>query len=109
MRAWREHALMRHRFWPFTFQREIFECITCMTEVLDDPGIAFRLIDHAIRIIASIAARPVRAGLPEGRQSSDHCASNWPSEQMLEYGHDGRAQRRRLSVCGDRVADARAH
>lgn len=48
VREQRDDPLIHHRFGPFTFQREIFERITCATAVLNDPVIAFRQIDHAI-------------------------------------------------------------
>lgn len=48
IREQRDDPLLHHRFGPFTFQREIFERITCATEVLNDPVIAFRQIDRAI-------------------------------------------------------------
>lgn len=48
VREQRDDPLIHHRFGPFTFQREIFERITCVSVVLNDPVIAFRQIDHAI-------------------------------------------------------------
>jgi TPP-dependent 2-oxoacid decarboxylase len=48
VREQRNDPLLHHRFGPFTFQREIFERITCAAEVLNDPVIAFRQIDRAI-------------------------------------------------------------
>jgi TPP-dependent 2-oxoacid decarboxylase len=48
VREQRDDPLLHHRFGPFTFQREIFERITCAAEVLNDPVIAFRQIDRAI-------------------------------------------------------------
>jgi TPP-dependent 2-oxoacid decarboxylase len=47
VRERREDPLLHHRFGPFTFQREILERIICVTAVLDDPVMAFRLIDRA--------------------------------------------------------------
>jgi TPP-dependent 2-oxoacid decarboxylase len=47
VRERREDPLLHHRFGPFTFQREILERIICVTVVLDDPVMAFRLIDRA--------------------------------------------------------------
>jgi alpha-keto-acid decarboxylase len=49
VREQHEDPLIHHRFGPFTFQREIFERITCFTAVLDDPAIAYRQIDRALR------------------------------------------------------------
>ncbi len=40
--------LLHHRFGPFSFQREIFQRITCAQAVLDDPLIAFRQIDRTL-------------------------------------------------------------
>lgn len=48
VREQKNDPLLHHRFGPFTFQREIFERITCAAEVLDDPATAFRQIDRAI-------------------------------------------------------------
>jgi len=48
VREQQDDSLIHHRFGPFTFQREIFERITCVSVVLNDPVIAFRQIDHAI-------------------------------------------------------------
>lgn len=59
----RDDPLLHHRFGPFTFQREIFERITCATVVLDDPVIAFRQIDHAIAA-ARRFCKPVYIELP---------------------------------------------
>ena len=47
-----EDPLLHHRFGPFSFQREIFERITCAAVVLDDPVMAFRQIDRALARIA---------------------------------------------------------
>ncbi|MDQ3731804.1 MAG: thiamine pyrophosphate-binding protein [Pseudomonadota bacterium] len=47
VRERREDPLLHHRFGPFTFQREILERIICVTAVLDDPVMAFCLIDRA--------------------------------------------------------------
>jgi TPP-dependent 2-oxoacid decarboxylase len=48
VRERREDPLLHHRFGPFPFQREIFERITCVTPVLDDPVMASRLIDPVV-------------------------------------------------------------
>jgi TPP-dependent 2-oxoacid decarboxylase len=66
VRERREDPLLHHRFGPFTFQREIFERITCMTAVLDDPIMAFRLIDRAIAA-ARAQSQPVYIELPRDR------------------------------------------
>jgi indolepyruvate decarboxylase len=59
----RDDALIHHRFGPFTFQREIFDRITCATAVLDDPAIAFRQIDRTLAA-ARRHRRPVYIELP---------------------------------------------
>lgn len=61
-----DDPLLHHRFGPFTFQREIFERITCAAVVLDDPVIAFRQIDHAIAA-AQRFCKPVYIELPRDR------------------------------------------
>src|SRR5579885_1784393 len=48
VREQREDPLLHHRFGPFTFQREIFDRITCASTVLDDPVTAFRQIDRTL-------------------------------------------------------------
>lgn len=62
----RDDPLLHHRFGPFTYQREIFERITADAVVLDDPVIAFRQIDQALRI-AREQSRPVYLELPRDR------------------------------------------
>lgn len=59
----REDPLIHHRFGPFTFQREIFERVTCVTEVLNDPVIAFRQIDRAIAA-AKYYSKPAYLEIP---------------------------------------------
>ena len=63
VREQRDDPLIHHRFGPFTFQREIFERITCASVVLDDPVIAFRQIDHAI-MAARRFCKPVYIEIP---------------------------------------------
>ncbi|MGY6277825.1 alpha-keto acid decarboxylase family protein [Methylomonas sp. MgM2] len=58
-----DDPLIHHRFGPFTFQREIFERITCAAVVLNDPVIAFRQIDHAISA-AKRFCKPVYIEIP---------------------------------------------
>ncbi len=58
--------LIHHKFGPFNFQKEIFERITCHTEVLTDPLIAFRQIDRAIQM-ALQHSQPVYLELPRDR------------------------------------------
>jgi len=63
IREQREDPLIHHRFGPFTFQREIFDRITCAAAVLDDPAIAFRQIDRVL-LAAQHHRRPVYVELP---------------------------------------------
>lgn len=63
VREQREDPLIHHRFGPFTFQREIFDRITCAAAVLDDPAIAFRQIDRVLAA-ARHHCRPVYIELP---------------------------------------------
>jgi indolepyruvate decarboxylase len=58
-----EDPLLHHRFGPFTFQREIFERITCAAVVLNDPVIAFRQIDYALAA-ARRYCKPVYIEIP---------------------------------------------
>ena len=62
----RNDPLLHHRFGPFSFQREIFERITCDSAVLDDPYTAIRQID---RVLASAHrhSRPVYIEIPRDR------------------------------------------
>lgn len=62
----REDPLIHHRFGPFNFQREIFDRITCMTAVLDDPVMACRQIDRAIAA-AKRHSKPVYIELPRDK------------------------------------------
>lgn len=45
----RKDPLIHHRFGPFSFQRGIFERITCASAVLDDPLTACRDIDRCMQ------------------------------------------------------------
>ena len=63
VREQRDDPLIHHRFGPFTFQREIFERITCVSVVLNDPVIAFRQIDHALTA-ARRFCKPVYIEIP---------------------------------------------
>lgn len=62
----RKDPLIHHRFGPFTFQREIFERITCASVVLDDPLTALREIDRTIEA-ARYHSKPVYIELPRDR------------------------------------------
>jgi indolepyruvate decarboxylase len=63
IREQREDPLLHHRFGPYTFQREIFERITCATTVLEDPVTAFRQIDRTLAA-ARRERQPVYIELP---------------------------------------------
>lgn len=63
VREQKEDPLLHHRFGPFSFQREIFERITCAAAVLDDPLIAFRQIDRVLATMRE-ACKPVYLELP---------------------------------------------
>ncbi len=58
--------LLHHRFGPFSFQREIFQRITCAQAVLDDPLIALRQIDRVLAT-AQRERLPVYIELPRDR------------------------------------------
>ncbi len=59
----RKDPLLHHRFGPFSFQREIFDRITCATAILDDPLTAFRAIDRCLQA-ARQYSKPVYLELP---------------------------------------------
>lgn len=63
VREQREDPLLHHRFGPFSFQREIFERITCSAFVLEDPVVAFRQIDRALAALRR-TCRPIYIELP---------------------------------------------
>ncbi|HEY8158528.1 MAG TPA: thiamine pyrophosphate-binding protein [Methylobacter sp.] len=63
VREQQDDPLIHHRFGPFSFQREIFERITCATAVLNDPVIAFRQIDRAIEMARRLC-KPVYIEIP---------------------------------------------
>jgi len=63
VREQQDDPLIHHRFGPFSFQREIFERITCATAVLNDPVIAFRQIDRAIETARRLC-KPVYIEIP---------------------------------------------
>ncbi len=85
VRERREDPLIHHRFGPFTFQREIFERITCATAVLDDPLTAFREIDRTVQAARS-HRKPVYIELP--RDAVDTPGFPVPSEPLSEPGSD---------------------
>jgi len=80
-----DDPLIHHRFGPFTFQREIFERITCATVVLNDPVIAFRQIDHAIAA-AKRFCKPVYIEIPRDLVLSEGYPI--PTETTEEFGSD---------------------
>lgn len=66
VREQQEDPLLHHRFGPFSFQREIFERITCASVVLSDPVTALRDIDSALAS-ARLHSKPVYIELPRDR------------------------------------------
>lgn len=62
----RRDPLIHHRFGPFSFQREIFDRITCASAVLDDPLTACRDIDRCLQALRR-DSRPVYLELPRDR------------------------------------------
>ncbi len=72
----RDDPMLHHRFGPFTFQREIFDRITCATAVLDDPVLAFRQIDRTIAA-ALRYRKPVYIELP--RDMAQVAGSSMPA------------------------------
>jgi alpha-keto-acid decarboxylase len=88
VREQREDPLIHHRFGPFTFQREIFDRITCATAVLDDPAIAFRQIDRVLGA-AQHHRRPVYLELP--RDIVEQPGYPMPSEAPAASASDAAA------------------
>ena len=72
LREQREDPLIHHRFGPFSFQREIFERITCAAVVLDDPVMAFRQIDRALAALRR-DCRPIYIELPRDQVTAQGC------------------------------------
>lgn len=66
----RKDPLIHHRFGPFSFQREIFDRITCASAVLDDPLTACRDIDRCLQA-ARRYSRPVYLELPRDRLDAE--------------------------------------
>ncbi len=73
----RDDPQIHHRFGPFSFQREIFDRITCASAVLDDPYTALRQIDRVLTA-ARRYSRPVYIELPRDRV--DTLAYPFPNE-----------------------------
>jgi TPP-dependent 2-oxoacid decarboxylase len=99
VREQREDPLLHHRFGPFTFQREIFDRITCATTVLDDPVTAFRHIDRTIagarrfrkpvyielpRDMVMVEGYPVPAIEPSEEEQSDNAAVEEAIDETLQ-------------------------
>ncbi|MEA3242709.1 MAG: thiamine pyrophosphate-binding protein [Pseudomonadota bacterium] len=82
----RKDPMIHHRFGPFSFQREIFERITCATAVLDDPLTAFRDIDRCLRA-ARQYSKPVYLELP--RDQLD--AEGYPIPASVSIQHESDA------------------
>jgi TPP-dependent 2-oxoacid decarboxylase len=86
VREQQDDPLIHHRFGPFSFQREIFERITCATAVLNDPVIAFRQIDRAIATARRLC-KPVYIEIPrdlvmaEGYPIPAEAAERFASDQ----------------------------
>jgi len=99
VREQQEDPLLHHRFGPFTFQREIFDRITCASTVLDDPVTAFRQIDRTIaaaqrfrkpvyielpRDMVMVEGYPVPAIEPVPEDASHHEAVSEAIDETLE-------------------------
>ncbi len=91
--------LIHHRFGPFTFQREIFQRITCATAVLDDPLTACREIDRTLEA-ARFHSRPVYIELPRDRVDTEGLPV--PYEESLDPSSDSAA-------LAEAVAETLAH
>ncbi|NOV28681.1 alpha-keto acid decarboxylase family protein [Methylomonas sp. ZR1] len=81
----KDDPLIHHRFGPFTFQREIFERISCASVVLNDPVIAFRQIDHAIEA-ARRFCKPVYIELPRDLVMAE--GYPMPTESVEQFTSD---------------------
>ena len=81
----RDDPLLHHRFGPFTFQREIFERITCAAVVLADPVIAFRQIDFALAA-ARRHCKPVYIEIPRDMVSAP--GYPMPAETIAPFSCD---------------------
>ena len=95
VREQHEDPLIHHRFGPFTFQREIFERITCFTAVLDDPAIAYRQIDRALRA-AQEQRKPAYIEIPRdlvGSAGIPHATGGCDARSTARPGEPGRSGR----------------
>ncbi|MEQ1528715.1 MAG: thiamine pyrophosphate-binding protein, partial [Methylococcales bacterium] len=81
----REDPLIHHRFGAFNLQREIFERITCASVVLNDPVIAFRLIDHALAS-ARRFCKPVYIEIPRDIVMLE--GYPMPAEALIPFASD---------------------
>lgn len=105
VREQREDPLIHHRFGPFTFQREIFERITCAQAVLDDPMIAFRQIDRMLAA-AQLHRKPVYIELP--RDIVDAPGYPMPIESVPESISDPAALNEAVAETVELLNSARA-
>ncbi len=87
VREQREDPLLHHRFGPFTFQREIFDRITCASTVLDDPVTAFRQIDRTLAA-ARRDRRPVYIEIPRDMVTAEGFALPAAIESGAEPASD---------------------
>ncbi|MFA6163267.1 MAG: thiamine pyrophosphate-binding protein [Methylobacter sp.] len=101
VREQRDDPLIHHRFGPFTFQREIFERITCATMVLDDPVIAFRQIDRAIAA-ARRFSKPVYIEIPRDMIMVE--GYPMPAEAMEQFASDETALSEAVSEATELMA-----
>lgn len=85
VREQRDDPLLHHRFGPFTFQREIFERITCASVVLNDPVIAFRQIDSAIAA-ARRCCKPIYIEIPRDMVMAEGYPI--PAEPVEDFASD---------------------
>lgn len=81
----KKDPLIHHRFGPFSFQREIFERITCATAVLNDPFTALRDIDRCLQA-ARLYSKPVYLELP--RDQLDSAGFPVPAPGMTQPDSD---------------------
>ncbi len=103
----RDDPLLHHRFGPFTFQREIFDRITCATTVLDDPVTAFRQIDRAIAA-ARHERKPVYIELPRDRVTVEGYPLPSAAEIILAERSDAAAVDEAVTETLELLAEAKA-
>ncbi|HYE37298.1 alpha-keto acid decarboxylase family protein [Methylocaldum sp.] len=103
VREQREDPLIHHRFGPFTFQREIFDRITCATVVLDDPVIAFRQIDRAIAAARRLY-KPVYIEIPRDLVMAE--GHPMPAEPLEEPSSDEAALSEAVAETAELMANS---